>query len=282
MSIVEAYQFFKQLEKQMDEINSLYNNLKVDIKDMMPGQIKIQSRKILHRLSKIDLEEIKNKIKEASGYALEKNLRNRGEETIQTIEKIKKFIYSIENYQETIKAQEDDVVLPPTKKLDFIKDKYTFLQKEIDSADTSTIIKDAKRLENTLSRLNFEDLPEGDYDEMVNIKNDVSKMIRTFQGVEKSEKYGPYIHEPLVKLILDVFTHDQEQAETKAATILDFIEDPERIHMFEPAMRRIIAKKMTPKEFRTFFKSVISMMKGERKFESFGDYKERYELFYLI
>jgi hypothetical protein len=286
MGAIESYEFFKKLEKQLNEINSLYNNLKADINRMSAGQIKLQTSKLLHRITKINLDEVNDYVKQATGYGIQDAMRKKGKEVENTIKKVKDFIYSLkepEKSQEEIETQTEDRTTPLDKKLDYIRDKYAFLQKEMDTTDTATVLRDAKRLENILARLNFEDLPEGDYEEMVNIKNDVSKMIRTLQGVEKSEKYGPYIHTPLVDLISNVFTlGNREKAETKAATLLNFIEDPERINMFEPAMRRIIAKKMTPKEFKTFYKSAISMMRGERKFESFGDYMDRYEQFYLL
>jgi hypothetical protein len=168
---------------------------------------------------------------------------------------------------------------PLDKKLNYIRDKYKFLQKQLDSADTAQIVKDARRLENILSRLNFEDLAEEDYQEIVDIKNDVSKMIINLQGVEKSEKYGPYINAPLVELIANHITlGNREIAESKAAAILDFIEAPERIDMFEPAIKRIIARKMTPKEFKAFYNSIMSMISGSRKFESFEYYKQYYDI----
>jgi hypothetical protein len=251
---------------------------------MSEQQIKSQSQKILNRISKIDLDILDECLAAMKGYLVYNRAKEEAIKMRADIITIKNFIYSLKSNTKNNLDDSDNVSLTPRdKKLDYIRDKYVFLQKEVETADTATLIRDARRLENTISRLNFEDLPEGDYQEMADIKNEVSKMIKTFQGIEKSEKYGPYILEPLIDLIANTITlGNREAAEQKAATILNFIEDPERIDMFEPAMKRIIAKKMTPKEFKIFFTSIYSMIKGERKFESFAKYQEGHEWFYLI
>jgi hypothetical protein len=284
----EAYEEFKKLEKQVNEVRAIYNHLKSDIASMSDGQIKSQVTKILNRITKIDFDLINDYLEALKSYLIYDDLKLKAEEILKDIDEIKEYVYSLK--KEEIKPEpkpepkpEEDTTVPHANKLDIIRDKYTFLQKEIDASDTDAVIKDAKRLDTLLSNLNFEDLPEGDYEEMFKIKNEVSRIIKNLVGVEKSEKYGPYIMAPLIELIANIYTlGNKAKAEQKAATLLNFIEDPERIEMFEPAIKRIIAKKMTPKEFRTFYESTKAMIRGEKKFESFGKYKERNELFYLI
>lgn len=282
MDSFDAYKILKKIQKQVDEIKTIYSHLKSDISVMSDGQIRSQVTKILNRISKINISLIDECVDSLEGYLIFEKVKKQGQTINYDINEIKNFIYSIsEKKDEKIEDFEDEETKdnPLNKKLDLIRDKYKFLEKEIGTAeDTQAVIKDAKRLENALSRINFEDLPEGDYEEMYNIKNQVSKMIKSLSGVEKSEKYGQYLKTPLIKLLSDNITSgDKEKAEIKAITIIDFIEAPERIDMFEPAIKRIIAKKMTPKEFKTFYKSVMTMISGERKFESFGEYKRRYE-----
>jgi len=281
MSGFEAYKIISDIEKRVDEIKALYHNLKSDISLMSQVQINSLIRRILYRLSKIDITELDENLQELSGFAIYDEAENKIKDIKNTIAEIKKYIYSIEEESE---EDEEEINVPENKKVSLIRDKYRFLQKLIDSSEnTEAIIKDAKRLDNIIARVNFEDLPEGDYDEMVNIKNEISKLIKTLEGVALSEKYGSYIKNPLIDLIANIYTlGNREKAENKAATILNFIENPQNIYMFEPAIKRIIAKKMTPKEFRLFHDSIMSMMKGEKKFESFESYKERHEYFYFL
>lgn len=283
MITAEAYKEFSKLQKQFEEVKTIYNHLKSDIKVMSEQQIKSQSQKILNRISKIDLDILDECLEAMKGYLVYERAKEEADKMRSDITIMKNFIYSLKENGTKISDSDDISSTPRDKKLDYIRDKYVFLQKEVETADTATLIRDARRLENTIARLNFEDLPEGDYQEMVDIKDEVSKMIRTFKGVEKSEKYGPYILEPLIDLIANTITlGNREAAEQKAATILNFIEDPAHIDMFEPALKRIIAKKMTLKEFKIFVNSIYSMMKGEKKFESFANYQEGHEWFYLI
>jgi hypothetical protein len=288
MTAQEAYKTFNKIHSKFEEIRTIYSHLKADIDVMSDSQIKSQVTKILNRISKIDLDLISDCVESLSKYLIYDDVKKQSYQISADIDEIKNFIYSLKGTKkEAILEPNDEDELekstPLDKKVDYIRGKFNFLQKEMDSSDTPTIIRDAKRLENTLARLNFEDLPEGEYEEMVDIKNNVSKMIRSLQGVEKSEKYGPYILTPLVDLIAHNITlGNEEKAKEKAAAILNFIEDPERIDMFEPAIKRIIAKKMTPKEFKTFYQSITSMMTGEKKFESFKNYKDRYEFLYII
>lgn len=280
----EAYKEYSKIQKQLDEVKTIYNHFKSDIKVMSEQQIKSQSQKILNRISKINLNTLDQCLEAMKGYLVYERAKEEADKMRSDIITIKNFIYSLKENGAITSGDANDISSTPRdKKLDYIRDKYIFLQKQVETADIETLIRDARRLENTIARLNFEDLPEGDYQQMVDIKNEVSKMIRTFQGIEKSEKYGPYILEPLIDLITNTITLGKRDiAEQKAATILNFIEDPSRIDIFEPAMKRIIAKKMTPKEFKIFINSVYSMMKGEKKFESFANYQEGHEWFYIL
>lgn len=283
MITAEAYKEFSKLQKQFEEVKTIYNHLKSDIKVMSEQQIKSQSQKILNRISKIDMDILDECLEAMKGYLVYERAKEEADKMRSDISTMKNFIYSLKGDTSDTTEADDISSTPRDKKLDYIRDKYVFLQKEVETADTATLIRDARRLENTIARLNFEDLPEGDYQEMVDIKDEVSKMIKTFKGVEKSEKYGPYILEPLIDLIANTITlGNREVAEQKAATILNFIEDPAHIDMFEPALKRIIAKKMTPKEFKIFVNSIYSMMKGEKKFESFANYQEGHEWFYIL
>lgn len=278
-----AYQTYKsilKLEQQINEIVALYNNLKADKDIMSPAQIKSLARKITQRIIKIDVNNLDDKVEALRSYIAYDEVKKKVEKFKRSIEEIKRYVYSIDDSEEYEEEQEN---VPENKKVSLIRDKYRFLQKLIDTASTETVIKDAKRLESLISRVNFEDLPEGEYDEMVQIKNEVAELISNLEGIEKSEKYGPYIHDPLVDLIANIYTlGNRERAENKAAAVLNFIEDPKRITMFEPAIKRIIAKKMTSKEFRTFYESIMSMIKGERTFESFATYRGRNEYLHII
>lgn len=278
-----AYQTYKsilKLEQQINEIVALYNNLKADKDIMSPAQIKSLARKITQRIIKIDVNNLDDKVEALRSYIAYDEVKKKVEKFKRSIEEIKRYVYSIDDSKEYEEEQEN---VPENKKVSLIRDKYRFLQKLIDTASTETVIKDAKRLESLISRVNFEDLPEGEYDEMVQIKNEVAELISNLEGIEKSEKYGPYIHDPLVDLIANIYTlGNRERAENKAAAVLNFIEDPKRITMFEPAIKRIIAKKMTSKEFRTFYESIMSMIKGERTFESFATYRGRNEYLHII
>jgi hypothetical protein len=283
MSAFETYRAITKLEKQVEEIKALYNNLKSDTEMMSPAQINSQRKKILQKISRIDLELLDENVESLKSYIIYSQVKEKAEDFKNTIEEIKKYAYSLEDEKEVEQDDEEIENVPENKKVNLIRDKYKFLQKLVDTANTETVVKDAKRLESLISRINFEDLPEGDYEEMVNIKNEVSEMINNLEGIEKSEKYGPYILEPLIDLFASIYTlGNKEKAEAKAATVLNFIEDPKHIKMFEPAIKRIIAKKMTPKEFRTFYDSIKTMMRGEQKFESFANYKGRNEYFHLI
>jgi hypothetical protein len=100
--------------------------------------------------------------------------------------------------------------------------------------------------------------------------------------VEKSEIYGPYFKNALYDLFLNNITlGNKNKAEHLANKIADYVEDPEKIDLFEPAIKRIISKKMTPKEFRTFYYNLKPIV-FTKKFESFNTYKGQYDKFYLL
>jgi hypothetical protein len=276
-----AHKTITQTEKQFREIITLYNHLKSDTNVMSSTQINSQIRKILQRINKIDLKLIDECLESLKRSLIYDQTKEKIDSHLSTMDEIKKYVYSLQNQDE--EEDEEDVNMPENKKIKLIKDKYAFLQKSAATSNTSSVIKDAKRLENLISRINFEDLPEGDYEELLHIKNDVSNIIETYIGIEKSEKYGPYIMEPLMELLEKTKTLGSKQkSEQRAAWLLNFIEDPKNINMFEPAIKRIIARKMTIKEFNTFYDSVVSMINSRKQFESFNNYKNKYNYVYSI
>jgi hypothetical protein len=267
MNNMQAYKLFLTFVDDVEKIEILYNNLKQDIDGLSSAQFISQSRKILNALNKLNIIDVKDALNILKKHPVYAEFKREYNKINNKINDIKDFIYS-QDIQGNKKPAEKK------SKADIVRSKFDFLEKQIDSVDIETAIKDAKALEREVSRLDFEELPEGDYDDMVSIKNNLSKIINVYQGVEKSEKYGPYIEAPLIELIANNITlGNEEKAKAKAATILDFIEDPDRIDMFEPAMKRIIAKKMTAKEFKTFYDAVATQISSQNKFQSFKDYK---------
>ena len=151
-------------------------------------------------------------------------------------------------------------------------------------SENSTILKDATRLENLLSRVSYENLTEADFEELVNMKNSVADTVKTLRSIEKADKYGPYLRAPLFKMIIQYVTRgDKDEAHKLTDAAIDFIEEPGRIEMFEPAIKRIIAQKMTQVEFNKFYNIIESGIKRNKgKFESFSSYKEYTDGIYLI
>jgi len=284
MSAIDTYNFILKVKKQVELINTLYINLRDDINNISPSQRNSQIKKILNRLSQINVDNLNIELKK-----IESSLFfEQSQKIVKTIEsdinKIKEYIYSIQTNQEDQFDNEESIV-PENKLVNLIRDKYSFLTKLVNSGnvETSIIIRDAKRLETIITRLNFENLQEGVYEKMLRIKNDVSSIVQTMVGIEKTEKYGPYFYKPLIDLIAANYTlGNLDKAKAKAIPIIDFIEDPKNITMFEPPIKRIIAKKMTNKEFKLFYDSILTMIKGKRKFESFNNYKNNYGQFYII
>jgi hypothetical protein len=280
MNELNAYAFFEKFESQFFEIRSLYYHLKKDHEKLSEKQLKVQINKILNRITKLDFDKVEENLDILSKHAIHDDMIEFVSNVKKLLEEVKRFIFAL---QQEEPIEDEDQNISKVKQLDLIRDKYKFLEKQIDSADTETLIKDAKRIENLLARINFEDLPEGDYEELVNIKNDISQKIKTFQGIQKSEKYGPYLLDALSELISHYYTlGSKEKADSRAAGIVDFIENPARIEMFESVIKRIIAKKMTAKEFKRFYDAVLSMMSGERKFESFNSYKNTYNELHIL
>jgi hypothetical protein len=262
------------------KVKKLYNEVSTAFKQMETGnqldkykftKLKKDVRILIDLMDKVDVDEIQR-------------ITNNDEFVNKLKADLSLFKGTAETIQNKIADNSNIKKEDPHKtKIESIKTTYNLLKKEVNTMDIDVAINDTKRLEREIDKLNFAELPEGDYDDMLEIKNDISKIIKTFQGVQKSEKYGPYLESPMYDLILHNITNgSKDAAKTRTATILDFIEKPERIDIFEPPIKRIIAKKMTPKEFKQFYQSIITMKEGNREFESFDSYKKYYEPFYLV
>ena len=263
----EAYRLFSKFEDEVEKIKVMFQNLKDDLNDMPPEQLRSSARKILSLLNKLDFNEVEQYLEALKGFADLPTLIKTYEKISDDVENMKHELFSLVEK----KKQEVQQTQKPYKKskIEQIKSRYKFLKKEIDVMDIDVAIDDAKSLEREVSRLDFAELPEGDYNEMIEIRNDLAKTIKIFQGVEKAEKYGPYLEAPLLKLVSEIIMN-KEKAEKRTAGILDFIEDPERIEMFEPAIKRIIARKMTPKEFKQFYETIISTMGANESIDYSG------------
>lgn len=263
----EAYRLFSKFEDEVEKIKVMYQNLKDDLNDMPLEQLRSSARKILSLLNKLDFNEVEQYLEALKGFADLPALRKTYEKISADVENMKHYLFSLVEKKKQEKAQ----VQKPYKKskIEQIKSRYNFLKKEIDVMDIDVAIDDARSLEREVSRLDFAELPEGDYNEMIEIRNDLAKTIKIFQGVEKAEKYGPYLEAPLLKLVSEIIMN-KEKAEKRTAGILDFIEDPERIEMFEPAIKRIIARKMTPKEFKQFYQTIMSTMGANESIDYSG------------
>ena len=270
MTAQDAYKTFEKISKQINEIKVLYNHLKNDSELMNDKQLKFQSRKILNKISNVDIDELKECVNFLKEYVVYDEIKKTSSTLINNLNKIKDYLYSQEE-------TESDIEVTPNA-IESIKHKYEFLQKMVDdgSAENSIIIKDANRLDNLLSRINYENLSETDYEELVNMKNSVADIIKTLKSIEKSDKYGPFLRSPLYKLIYSYITRgNEEEAKKLTNDALDFIENPNmsNIEMFEPAIKRIIADKMTQPEFNKFYNMIESGIKRSKgKFESFNSY----------
>lgn len=268
MNVQDAYTYFEKTIKQYDDVKNIFNHLKDDISNMESNQIKSQSNKILNKILKIDIERLREVVQILEKTIIGGDIK-RGESTIiNGIKNIKSYLYNLDDDREKSK---------PESEISLIKQKYDFLQKMINDGqvDNSVILKDTNIIDKMLSNIKYENLSEDDYDVMVDMKNYVSDLLKTLKSIEKADKYGPYIRKPLYSLIVKYVTRgDGDEAKKLTDNALDFIESPGRIEMFEPAIKRIIAQKMTQQEFNKFYNIIESGVKNSRKFESFNSYKE--------
>lgn len=259
MQHIQAHKNFKNIAKKVDEIYSIYMLLKSDIDEMSEAQVKSQTRKILNRLPQVSDYIIDEYLQQLERFLIYKRLKSEAQEMKEKIKEVKSFIYSLD--EDTPEISE--------KRIQDIKDRYTYIKKNENTEDLDTLIKYAKITENLLLRLNFEQLDKEDAKELSTIKSELSQLIRTFEGVQKSRKYGPYLYGPIYKLASETYARrNPEKAESITATILDFIEQPDKIQMFEPYIKRLISKRMKGPEFVRFYKAVMSMRKGEQQYES--------------
>ena len=274
MNKLEAYKLFSRFEDDVEDIRTMYRNLKSDLQDTPPAQVHATASKILSLINRLDFGKNQEYLDALEGFVGLADMVESDEKIREEAAEMKRELFPL---AEAPKKEEKPV---PTKKskTESIRSRFAVVQKEAENMDIGVAIDDIKRLQRDVGGLDYAELPEEDYDDMVKMRNDLSKMLATYQGVEKSEKYGPYLKEPMVDLVVHYVTNgSRDIGEKKALRILDFVEDPERIDMFEPAIKRIIARKMTAKEFRSFYQSIVSMARDERKFESYSSYNERYD-----
>jgi len=259
MQHIQAHKKFKDISNKVDEIYSIYMMLKSDIDEMTDTQIRSQVRKILNRLPNVSDYAIDQALDSLKSFLIYGRLKVQSDEMKRKISEVKSFVYSLDK----------DTPEVSDKKIQEIKDRYNYIKKNEDTQDLDSLIKYAKITENALLRLNFEQLSEEDAKELGNIKSDLASLIKNFEGVQKSRKYGPYLYEPIYRLASETYAkRNPEKAESITATILDFIERPDKIEMFEPYIKRLINKRMKGPEFVRFYKSVMSMRGGEKKYES--------------
>jgi hypothetical protein len=275
MTVQEAYTTFEKISKQIAEVKTLYNHLKDDASKMDERQQKSQAQKLLNRITKIDVDALNTSVqalRNTVGYEDVKDATKNLEKTISTI---KDYLFGLQ-------SSDEEEVQP--SEIEGIKKKYDFLQKMINNgtAENSIILKDATRLDNILSRVKYENLSEEDYDVLVDMKNYIADTVKTLKSIEKSDKYGPYLRSPLYGLIVKYVSRgDAEEAKKLTDDAIDFIESPGRIEMFEPAIKRIIAQKMTQGDFNKFYSTIESGLRRGKKFESFNSYKETNGLYII-
>lgn len=269
MTAQEAYNTFEKINKQITEVKTLYSHLKEDASKMDERQLKSQAQKLLNKITKIDVDALNVSVQALKNTVVFDDVKDSSKNLEKTISTIKDYLFGIQQ-------SEDEEEVQPSE-IEGIKKKYDFLQKMINdgTAENSIILKDATRLDSLLSRVKYENLSEEDYDVLVDMKNYIADTVKTLKSIEKSDKYGPYLRSPLYGLIIKYVSRgDAEEAKKLTDDAIDFIEAPGRIEMFEPAIKRIIAQKMTQGDFSKFYSTIESGLRRGKKFESFNSYKE--------
>ena len=74
MNAQTAYNTFQKISKQVNEIKVLYTHLKNDYKLMSDKEVKIRSRKIINKLSAIDIDEMKDCVDSLKKYVGERKI----------------------------------------------------------------------------------------------------------------------------------------------------------------------------------------------------------------
>jgi hypothetical protein len=266
-----AFKTFMEFEKSVDELSMEVEKLSRNADSMSPTLIRSSVRRIKRRFQEISRSDVEPYLDMIDG-ALKIEFQNRAVEAISKLDSARKDLYDLEGSASPSPSPE----YKTESSLEGIRRAYAFIKREYLSSDIDMMLDEVKKLERDINKLDFEYLEEGDYDEMLQIKNDISSIKRTLLGTKKSEKYGPYLEAPMRELVYKysgILNH--ERINQRAATILDFIEDPERIDLYEPAIKRIMSKKMTAKEFKTFMDSVLTARENMQKFESLKDYTNR-------
>ncbi|HPI81626.1 MAG TPA: hypothetical protein PK122_00135 [Candidatus Paceibacterota bacterium] len=264
----QAYRIFIIVGQELKEFEQSLSRFLEDA-DSMPLNLKrSRIRKLKNQLEKINLKNLDYFLDHIKGTSYYDEFKEEADEMISKADEMEEKLYAA--------GQDEPVEEEPSKdnsNLEDIRNRYNFIKREYGSSDIDTMIAELKKLDREIGRLDFEYLEEGDYDEMLQIRNDVSSLKKILEGVKKSEKYGPYLKEPLKELV-EKYSNilNKDRIAARVATIIDFIEDPEIIEIYEPSIKRIISKKMTAKEFRAFEDSVLTARKNYQKFESLKDY----------
>lgn len=269
MQHIIAHKKLKEISTKVIEIYSIYNLLKSDINRMSQIQIDSCVRKILNKLSIINEHNIDELLEILKPYLIYERINFQLTQTKKQIKEIKSFIYSL------------NISSTSNKKLQEIKDRYHYIKKNEDNQDLDYLIRYAKITQSLILKLNFEQLSEQDNKELFDIKAYLTSLIKTLQGIYKSRKYGPYLYDPIYDLVSKNITkQDPEKTKYITTIIIDYIEQPDKIDIFERYIKRIIEKKITYTEFIKFYKSVLSMKKGEKIYESsnFVSYNEHLQL----
>ncbi len=268
----EAYKNFRNTEEAIIAFEDQFNRFLDDAESMSPALTKSHIRRLKRNLDKIDLADFESYLGMIEGE-FHTEFSERAQRSIAKVDEFETAMYDLES------SASPSAVPKPDKSetlMDQIRSKFQFVSKEYLDSDLDAIIPEVKKLERDLSRLDFAELEEGDYDEMLQIKNETTALRKKLIGLQKSEKYGPYLEAPLRELVDGQNpTGGKDWTEQKLITILQYIEDPDHIDMWEPAIKRIIAKKMSRKEFKTFWDSVFSAMSVKESFESIINYNDR-------
>jgi len=272
----EAYQIFRKTEEDIENFEISFNKFADDAESMSPSSLKSGIKRLRRSMEKINLNNLDPYLEMQKGSVNSAELEERVNLSKSKMAEFENLLNDMDNsiFNEPAKDDSDDKI---QSGISDIKNNFEFIKKQYGSSDMDTTISELKKLDREIGRLDFAELEEGDYDDMIQIRNDVASLKRNMIGVQKSEKYGPYLKTPIAELIDKYISLPPKKKEGRTAAFLDFIEDPANIEMWEPAIKRIIAKKMTAKEFRTFYDAIQTAMRGADTFESFEDYKIKNE-----
>ena len=104
MTAQDAYKTFEKISKQINEIKVLYNHLKNDSELMNDKQLKFQSRKILNKISNVDIDELKECVNFLKEYVVYDEIKKTSSTLINNLNKIKDYLYSQEETESDIEV----------------------------------------------------------------------------------------------------------------------------------------------------------------------------------